>query len=173
VVGHHPHLPQGLERYGRGLIAYSLGDFLFDLPRAGDGLDERRRRLTATHPILEVELGRAGVAAHRVHWLRRDGAGRYEPACAGGDFDPEREFEELCRVAADAAELRRRMRAVYRGQVKDLLYYTPRAFCRKIRAGGARHLGGFLWWLSTLRRRPKRRLLLQGLVSAAGGGRSS
>jgi poly-gamma-glutamate synthesis protein (capsule biosynthesis protein) len=31
VLGHHPHTLQGLERYGDGLIAYSLGNFVFDL----------------------------------------------------------------------------------------------------------------------------------------------
>jgi hypothetical protein len=30
VVGHHPHVLQGIERYGKGLIAYSLGNFLFE-----------------------------------------------------------------------------------------------------------------------------------------------
>ncbi|PRP90736.1 Capsule biosynthesis protein CapA [Enhygromyxa salina] len=30
VVGHHPHVLQGIERYGAGLIAYSLGNFLFE-----------------------------------------------------------------------------------------------------------------------------------------------
>jgi poly-gamma-glutamate capsule biosynthesis protein CapA/YwtB (metallophosphatase superfamily) len=30
VVGHHPHVLQGIERYGYGVIAYSLGNFLFD-----------------------------------------------------------------------------------------------------------------------------------------------
>ncbi|WP_255171458.1 CapA family protein [Natrononativus amylolyticus] len=30
VVGHHPHVPQGWERYGDGAIFYSLGNFLFD-----------------------------------------------------------------------------------------------------------------------------------------------
>jgi poly-gamma-glutamate capsule biosynthesis protein CapA/YwtB (metallophosphatase superfamily) len=29
VIGHHPHVLQGLEWYGHVLIAYSLGDFLF------------------------------------------------------------------------------------------------------------------------------------------------
>lgn len=29
VVGHHPHVVQGIERYGNGLICYSLGNFLF------------------------------------------------------------------------------------------------------------------------------------------------
>ncbi len=30
VIGHHPHVLQGIERYGNGLIAYSLGNFLFE-----------------------------------------------------------------------------------------------------------------------------------------------
>ena len=29
VIGHHPHVLQGIERYRRGHIAYSLGNFLF------------------------------------------------------------------------------------------------------------------------------------------------
>ena len=32
VIGHHPHVPQGWERYGQGMIFYSLGNFLFDYP---------------------------------------------------------------------------------------------------------------------------------------------
>lgn len=31
VLGHHPHSLQGRERYGGGLIVYSLGNFVFDL----------------------------------------------------------------------------------------------------------------------------------------------
>ncbi len=30
VVGHHPHVLQGIERHGRGAIAYSMGNFLFE-----------------------------------------------------------------------------------------------------------------------------------------------
>jgi poly-gamma-glutamate synthesis protein (capsule biosynthesis protein) len=30
VVGHHPHVLQGVERHGRGVIAYSMGNFLFE-----------------------------------------------------------------------------------------------------------------------------------------------
>ncbi len=32
VIGHHPHVPQGWERYGTGVIIHSLGNFLFDYP---------------------------------------------------------------------------------------------------------------------------------------------
>jgi len=30
IIGHHPHVLQGIETYKTGLIAYSLGNFLFD-----------------------------------------------------------------------------------------------------------------------------------------------
>ncbi len=29
VIGHHPHIPQGIEKYKNGIIIYSLGNFLF------------------------------------------------------------------------------------------------------------------------------------------------
>jgi hypothetical protein len=33
VIGHHPHVPQGFEYYKDGFIAYSLGNFIFDMPK--------------------------------------------------------------------------------------------------------------------------------------------
>lgn len=30
LIGHHPHVLQGIEKYGDGLIAYSMGNFLFE-----------------------------------------------------------------------------------------------------------------------------------------------
>ncbi len=30
IIGHHPHVSQGVERYKGGVIAYSLGNFVFD-----------------------------------------------------------------------------------------------------------------------------------------------
>lgn len=30
VIAHHPHVPQGIEKYKNGLIAYSLGNLVFD-----------------------------------------------------------------------------------------------------------------------------------------------
>jgi poly-gamma-glutamate synthesis protein (capsule biosynthesis protein) len=172
VVGHHPHVPQGVERHGRGLIAYSLGDFLFDLPRPAGDLDPTQARFNACHPVLEVELADGQVAGHRVHWLTRDAKGRYAPAAAGADFDIEREFAELCRVLADRPEWQRRVRAIYRAEVKDLLYYTPQRFAHGLAAGGSRHLRGFLWWLSTLGHAPKRRFIRQGLAGLLAGGRT-
>jgi len=54
VVGHHPHVLQGIERYGRGLIAYSMGNFLFEntneIPRQTGVL---RVRFAGERPCLE------------------------------------------------------------------------------------------------------------------------
>lgn len=52
VLAHHPHVIQGVEFYKRGLIAYSLGDFVWDhhSPKTGEAF------------ILEAELGPHGVA---------------------------------------------------------------------------------------------------------------
>lgn len=30
IIGHHPHVVQKIEKYGSGIIAYSLGNFVFD-----------------------------------------------------------------------------------------------------------------------------------------------
>jgi poly-gamma-glutamate capsule biosynthesis protein CapA/YwtB (metallophosphatase superfamily) len=47
VIGHHPHVLQAVERYGNGVIAYSLGNFLFenthDIPRLTGVLRVRAR----------------------------------------------------------------------------------------------------------------------------------
>ena len=67
VVGHHPHVPQEVERYGRGFIAYSLGDFVFDHPE-----------LSVDGALLEVTL-EAGRPV-RLAWL---------PTRINSDLQPE------------------------------------------------------------------------------------
>jgi poly-gamma-glutamate capsule biosynthesis protein CapA/YwtB (metallophosphatase superfamily) len=63
VIGHHPHVVQEIERYGDGLIAYSLGNFLFDNGHIN------QRRTVILEAALAVEDGRArvdGVVLHPV-----------------------------------------------------------------------------------------------------------
>ncbi|WP_158299229.1 CapA family protein [Paenibacillus antri] len=51
VVGSHPHVLQGFERYGGGWIAYSLGNFIFT---------KSKDPLTYEAAILEAECGEGG-----------------------------------------------------------------------------------------------------------------
>jgi poly-gamma-glutamate synthesis protein (capsule biosynthesis protein) len=66
VVGHHPHVPQEVEKYRHGFIAYSLGDFVFDHPEASvDGA------------LLEVSLREATPT--RIAYVRTRINERFQP----------------------------------------------------------------------------------------------
>jgi hypothetical protein len=168
VVGHHPHVPQGLERRGDGLIVYSLGDFLFDLPRDPADLTPHQRRFAGAHPLLEVELGGGRVEAHRLHWLTRHTGGHYTAPAPERLAELEAEYARLCGLLADPPALRRHMGGIYRDLLRGTLYYAPLSFGRAFARGGSRHLRAFLWRLATLRRGPKRRWLVEGFSSVLG-----
>ncbi|WP_155402919.1 CapA family protein [Methanosarcina mazei] len=51
ILGHHPHVLQGVEKYNGGIIVYSLGNFVFDMW-------ERKMRESM---ILSVNLSKKGV----------------------------------------------------------------------------------------------------------------
>lgn len=51
ILGHHPHVLQGVEKYRNGVIAYSLGNFVFD--RMTERSDESM--------ILRIEFGRGRI----------------------------------------------------------------------------------------------------------------
>ncbi|MGE5544248.1 MAG: CapA family protein [Bacillota bacterium] len=57
IIGHHPHIIQGFERYKDGLIAYSLGNFIFD---------QNQHVFTREGLILELKLTRDGLQDLRV-----------------------------------------------------------------------------------------------------------
>lgn len=72
VVGHHPHVVHGVERYRHGVILYSLGNFLFHALAPGARLPltqfyppydwEGLKSITARESVLAtVTLGRRGV----------------------------------------------------------------------------------------------------------------
>ena len=69
VIGHHPHVLQGVQRHGRGLIAYSLGNFLFentnDPPRLTGVLRVRYRSEPADPPCLDAVVFHPAYVARR------------------------------------------------------------------------------------------------------------
>jgi poly-gamma-glutamate capsule biosynthesis protein CapA/YwtB (metallophosphatase superfamily)/outer membrane protein assembly factor BamB len=56
VVGHHPHVTQTVERYGKGLIVYSLGNALFDIPLQAAMLGELLRVQVTQAGLIQAEL---------------------------------------------------------------------------------------------------------------------
>lgn len=63
VLGHHPHVPQGIERRGDALIAYSLGNFIFE-PHSDRYLNANGPR-TAHSFVLMLELDKGGIESFR------------------------------------------------------------------------------------------------------------
>lgn len=68
VLSHHPHVIQGIEFYGGKMIAYSLGDFVFD----------HYSRKTGEAFILEAELGPDGTPSAVAVPVYLDGHGKPE-----------------------------------------------------------------------------------------------
>jgi hypothetical protein len=86
ILGHHPHVIQGIEEYKHGLIAYSLGNFQFRFnPKECMGKSNKR---TNQSIILSVQLSKAGLEAYDV-----------VPVIIGEDFAPyvpdEKKQEEI------------------------------------------------------------------------------
>ena len=75
VVGHHPHVTQTVERYRNGLIVYSLGDALFDIPRQAT-MRGHLLRVHATHNgLVQAELWPFWKADSIQPRLLNDGSG--------------------------------------------------------------------------------------------------
>ena len=94
VLGSHPHVLQGIERYKGGLIAYSLGNFLFDF----DSVDYSHPDLpSALSALLRVRLTAAGVAGCEVlPVIVGEADGRPRPATGA---DAERVLARLRRLS--------------------------------------------------------------------------
>jgi poly-gamma-glutamate synthesis protein (capsule biosynthesis protein) len=69
VIGHHPHIVQGVERYRDGLIAYSVGNFL--LPQTY----YRNRRLRYDDNSVELQVGLSVGEKEELYWYRYDVSG--------------------------------------------------------------------------------------------------
>jgi poly-gamma-glutamate capsule biosynthesis protein CapA/YwtB (metallophosphatase superfamily) len=114
IVGHHPHAIHGVERHGRGLVAYSLGHFLFHTMGSGAARHPTTQFSPAGPPysleslqsgdardalILDVELGSHGAYDARFLPVRLDESG--EPRLLR-DAEAQR---ALARLVAQSAAL--------------------------------------------------------------------
>ncbi len=57
VAGHHAHIPQKIEEYNGGIIAYSLGNFVFD---------QMFNPLVKKSKILQVDIDNTGIKKYEV-----------------------------------------------------------------------------------------------------------
>jgi poly-gamma-glutamate synthesis protein (capsule biosynthesis protein) len=147
VLGHHPHVARRIDCYRGGLIAYSLGNFVFD---------QVWNRWLRTGLVLRMRLSRQGIETHGIDWV-----------WIGDDFQPQRltgtaladaihAFQQLAdrpaSLSADADYAREYERLVavnryesYRHFLRNLprrpISYTMQTLLRTARRKGAAALG--------------------------------
>ncbi len=59
IVGHHPHVLQGIEKYKEGIIVYSLGDFIFG----------GNRRIYKESAVLKVRIPVKNISAWNIEMI--------------------------------------------------------------------------------------------------------
>jgi hypothetical protein len=64
ILGHHPHVFQGIEYYNGGLIAYSLGNFQFEYDVSGHS--SKSHCQTDYSMILSIRIGKEGLISYEI-----------------------------------------------------------------------------------------------------------
>jgi poly-gamma-glutamate capsule biosynthesis protein CapA/YwtB (metallophosphatase superfamily) len=99
ILGHHPHVLQGIQVAGRRAVCFSLGNFVFDLPPPFLGPATRETMLVL------ARMDRVGVSGLAFHPARINAAGQPEPlAPRSKDF-----AEAVARMRRMCAPLRTRL----------------------------------------------------------------
>lgn len=134
VLGHHPHVVQGIEQLGKGLIAYSMGSFQF----------EPRRREARLSFILHARISSQGVERYKlIPALVVDGD---HPQLARND--DRREILRLVeRISAPIREGRVTEKWWFQQVGPIHLRVNLPAWITRVRKYGVRHLVQFARWL--------------------------
>lgn len=142
ILGHHTHVLQGIERYGKGLIAYSLGNFQFEFDPE-ECLNERTKR-TNESIILSLEIGKKGLLGYDII-----------PIKIGTDFVPyiptEKEQREISHYFAKISESLNGINFTeswWFGQIaEEYLSGNMKAWIVRIRKYGIKHFIQCIRWL--------------------------
>ena len=131
ILGHHPHVIQGVEQYKQGLIFYSLGNFVFDMPWYPDS-------------------NKSLIAKIKLHKVKKKLSYEIIPVKINGNYQPELMSEK------DSAELHKHVEclsnliAETNGRYNYNQYYVEQLdhFARKERSLSHRY------WLSNIHQYP-------------------
>lgn len=108
VIGHHPHISQGIETYKGGIIAYSLGSFIY-LPDFEKGNTDRAPERDISI-CLSVEFSKKVVIKHTPYKYMLDRA-QLIPVCKG-DFRNDVTYSSLCSNIGNKRRYSQKVRTV-------------------------------------------------------------
>ncbi len=134
VLGHHPHVVQGIEEFRGGLIAYSLGGFQFESSEVG-----MQRSF-----ILRAKISKRGVERYRLVPIQIKEDNRPRLARDEDRRDLLRRLEE---ISAPVREGRITEKWWFQQMAGVYLSANARAWRTRIRKFGIRHFMQFVRWL--------------------------
>ncbi len=138
IIGHHPHVPQAVERYNKGVIVYSLGNFQFDRTVSRTDTDKSF--------IFEAFFGKKGEAVeHEIHPVQVDDSCSVHPCDARGSKEVRDLIDELSRSVVSGEMTKGEW---YEDIAETYLLSGFRGFPYRIRKYGFRHLLQFFGWLA-------------------------
>lgn len=108
VIGHHPHVSQGCELYNNGVIAYSLGSFIY-LPDFEKGNTDKSPERDISI-CLNIAFSKSSVLNHTPHKYKLDRK-TLTPICLG-DFREDKKFKALCAEIGNKKYYSKRVRTV-------------------------------------------------------------
>lgn len=137
VVGHHPHVVQGHEVWGRGVVFYSLGNLLYpDYPAQGLAFSGPQRESVVAH----VELAPTGARVARVTAVAMADDGRVTELLPPGRDAFQDHLRCLCAALAGPDYERLWQRQVRRAEIRRLWRVVRREVISAGWRGGARRL---------------------------------
>lgn len=148
IIGHHPHVVQGVDDSSDCFVAYSLGNFIFD----------SHSEITGWSVILSITVsGKRIVKWEPIPILRGDD---YQPVFATGKRKEslERKMMRLCEICTQEIEDRDRFEKEYCRELRALDYEHRRQLWRSIATNFFRYRPVF--WPQILMRPVQRRLNL-------------
>lgn len=108
VIGHHPHVPQGCELYRDGIIAYSLGSFIY-LPDFEKGNTDNSPERDVSI-CLNIEFSENSILSYTPHKYQLDRK-KMIPVCQG-NFREDKHYGVLCSVIGDGRYYSKKVRSI-------------------------------------------------------------
>jgi len=142
VLGHGPHVVQGVERYKHGLIAYSLGNFQF-------GFDHEKHDTLVTNKvretvILSLDISKQGVEGYDVVPVEIDS--KYAPHIMAEE-EKEDYLDFIAKISKTVSEGRVTKRWWFEQIASTYLLTNIYSWFRRIERYGFRHLLQCIRWL--------------------------
>lgn len=135
ILGHHPHVIQGIERYKHGLIAYSLGNFQFD-PYVSDSPNNQSF-------ILTIELSKNGLEDYNITPIKIDSD--FIPTPAVEEQDEIQKF--IFKISHYINDGTVTWRWWFEQIAAEYLYGNMKSFINRIKRYGFKHFLQCIRWL--------------------------